>query len=213
MRNQWRYTCWLILSSILSIILIEYYLYLLPLLKSAWTNYWIIYATNLETKSQTSSSFSSNDICKIMWQACIKHDDFCSVITPSEPAWHLLFRDYIFRQITLFELCAFYPCNTILFLFKSFVFLVYFNFFQFFNFLDSIPFFFTIFKFYNKSWPLNFNLFRLWCLITTIAILTIWARGVGPRFRPDQLSDLTWKDLLLFLAALLILVLVFAYVS
>lgn len=44
----------------------------------------------------------------------------------------------------------------------------------------------------------------LWTQIISLAILTIWARGVGPRFRPDQLSDLTWKDLLIFLGGLLI---------
>ena len=31
----------------------------------------------------------------------------------------------------------------------------------------------------------------LWSQIMSIAILTIWARGVGPRFRPDQISDVT----------------------
>ncbi len=46
----------------------------------------------------------------------------------------------------------------------------------------------------------------IWGQIMSLAVLTIWARGVGPRFRPDQLSDLTWKDLLIFLSGILVLV-------
>lgn len=46
----------------------------------------------------------------------------------------------------------------------------------------------------------------LWVQFLGIAAYTIWARGVGPRFRPDQMSDLTWKDLLLLLAGLLVMI-------
>lgn len=46
-------------------------------------------------------------------------------------------------------------------------------------------------------------LLTLWIQLISIAILTIWARGIGPRFRPDQLSDLTWKDLLIYLSGIL----------
>jgi hypothetical protein len=31
----------------------------------------------------------------------------------------------------------------------------------------------------------------VWAQIMGIAVYTIWARGVGPRFRPDQMSGLT----------------------
>jgi hypothetical protein len=31
----------------------------------------------------------------------------------------------------------------------------------------------------------------LWLQFICLAAYTIWARGVGPRFRPDQMSDLT----------------------
>ena len=51
----------------------------------------------------------------------------------------------------------------------------------------------------------------LWLQFIGLATYTIWARGVGPRFRPDQMSDLTWKDLLFFLAGLLALVIVTFY--
>ncbi len=47
----------------------------------------------------------------------------------------------------------------------------------------------------------------VWGQIIALAILTIWARGVGPRFRPDQLSDLTWKDLLPTLLTILVIAL------
>lgn len=52
---------------------------------------------------------------------------------------------------------------------------------------------------------ITLDLFFVWLHIICLAILTIWARGVGPRFRPDQLSTLTWKDLILFICGLLIL--------
>lgn len=56
-------------------------------------------------------------------------------------------------------------------------------------------------------------LVALWLQFICLAAYTIWARGVGPRFRPDQMSDLTWKDLLFFLVGLLVLVLVTFYVG
>lgn len=31
----------------------------------------------------------------------------------------------------------------------------------------------------------------IWGQITALAIFTIWARSVGPRFRPDQMSTIT----------------------
>lgn len=54
--------------------------------------------------------------------------------------------------------------------------------------------------------PIIFDLFFFWGHIICLAILTIWARGVGPRFRPDQLSNLTWKDLIVFIAGLLFVI-------
>ncbi len=59
-----------------------------------------------------------------------------------------------------------------------------------------------IFREYTKS---TFMLFICWVQVTGIAILTIWARGIGPRVRPDQLSDLVWKDLIIILIGLLLL--------
>lgn len=47
-------------------------------------------------------------------------------------------------------------------------------------------------------------LFKLWFQIMGLAIITIWARGVGPRFRPDQLSSHAWKDIVIFLVGTLI---------
>jgi hypothetical protein len=35
-------------------------------------------------------------------------------------------------------------------------------------------------------------------------VISIWARAAGPRFRVDQLSNLTWKNLLIYLSLLLI---------
>lgn len=57
-----------------------------------------------------------------------------------------------------------------------------------------------------KNYPLLYgatNILVIWIQIMSLAILTIWARGVGPRYRIDQLSDLAWKDLLLFLGGFL----------
>ena len=56
----------------------------------------------------------------------------------------------------------------------------------------------------TATWPL----FKMWVCVTIIAVLTIWARGVGPRFRPDQLSNITWKDILILLGGLLVIVLI-----
>lgn len=67
----------------------------------------------------------------------------------------------------------------------------------------------TYFNHFNSYSALN--ILTLWFQIMSLAILTIWARGVGPRFRPDQLSDLTWKDLLVFLSSFLIISIIFNY--
>ena len=53
----------------------------------------------------------------------------------------------------------------------------------------------------------------VWLQFIGLATYTIWARGVGPRFRPDQMSDLTWKDLLFFLVGLLVLLVVTFYMA
>lgn len=53
----------------------------------------------------------------------------------------------------------------------------------------------------------------IWVQFIGLATYTIWARGVGPRFRPDQMSDLTWKDLLFFLAGFLVLIVVTFYMD
>lgn len=50
-------------------------------------------------------------------------------------------------------------------------------------------------------------LFKMWMQVIGLAIVSIWARGVGPRFRPDQLSNIAWKDLLILLVSLLLLIL------
>lgn len=49
----------------------------------------------------------------------------------------------------------------------------------------------------------------LWIKLILCSLLTIWARGVGPRTRPDQLSDWTWKDILIFLFSCLLFISVF----
>ena len=41
------------------------------------------------------------------------------------------------------------------------------------------------------------TLFVKWLKILALAVSTIWARGVGPRTRPDQLSDITWTILII----------------
>lgn len=51
------------------------------------------------------------------------------------------------------------------------------------------------------DWP---NILILWAEIIGLAILTIWARAVGPRFRIDQMHELTWKDLLVVLTTIVL---------
>lgn len=63
------------------------------------------------------------------------------------------------------------------------------------------------------SAELLLRLILLWCKIVTASIFTIWARGVGPRLRPDQLSDLTWKDSLLNLLGFLIIIIYYLLVD
>ena len=38
---------------------------------------------------------------------------------------------------------------------------------------------------------MTFAVIFVWAQLISLAAFTIWARGVGPRFRPDQMSDLT----------------------
>lgn len=40
----------------------------------------------------------------------------------------------------------------------------------------------------------------LWLQSALILVLSIWARASGPRFRPDQLFTVTWKDLMIALS-------------
>lgn len=51
-----------------------------------------------------------------------------------------------------------------------------------------------------------YDLVYIWLSIIGLAFITILARGIGPRFRIDQLSDLTWKDLLILLVGLLFII-------
>ena len=46
----------------------------------------------------------------------------------------------------------------------------------------------------------------LWVKLIICSIFTIWARGVGPRFRSDQMSDWTWKDILVILVSFLVMI-------
>ena len=48
------------------------------------------------------------------------------------------------------------------------------------------------------------DVFFFWVGIICLSVSTIWARGVGPRVRPDQLSELVWTCLLPLLAGLLL---------
>jgi NADH:ubiquinone oxidoreductase subunit H len=50
------------------------------------------------------------------------------------------------------------------------------------------------------------DLFIMWFQIISLGVLTIWARGVGPRFRPDQMSEITWKDILIYLTGIFLIV-------
>lgn len=43
----------------------------------------------------------------------------------------------------------------------------------------------------EDSEEVAFKMFIFWVKILSLTLLTIWARAVGPRFRPDQLSDVT----------------------
>jgi hypothetical protein len=58
---------------------------------------------------------------------------------------------------------------------------------------------------YDETPYMAKEILNMWSSVVLLAIMTIWSRGVGPRFRPDQLSDLTWKDLLIFLLGAIIL--------
>lgn len=60
--------------------------------------------------------------------------------------------------------------------------------------------------FYNKHiiMAIEFSLFTRYTIYIIqalfIAIITIWSRAAGPRFRLDQLLSLTWKDLFIYLS-------------
>jgi NADH:ubiquinone oxidoreductase subunit H len=60
--------------------------------------------------------------------------------------------------------------------------------------------------------PVVLDILVVWIQLMAMAVMTIWARGVGPRFRPDQLSDITWKDLLIFLVINLIILIIVLYI-
>lgn len=60
----------------------------------------------------------------------------------------------------------------------------------------------------GKSGVFNGDLIWIWIQLICFGAFTIWARGVGPRFRPDQLSDITWKDILIILIGLLTFILI-----
>ena len=57
----------------------------------------------------------------------------------------------------------------------------------------------------------TYSLLLIWLGIISIAVFTIWSRGVGPRFRPDQMSDLVWKDVVIYLFIVLVIILVIMY--
>lgn len=42
-----------------------------------------------------------------------------------------------------------------------------------------------------------------------ISILTVWVRAVGPRFRLDQISKSVWKEILIFILLVVIIILCF----
>lgn len=37
----------------------------------------------------------------------------------------------------------------------------------------------------------------IWMQSLVILIFSIWARAAGPRYRPDQVHEITWKDILI----------------
>lgn len=69
---------------------------------------------------------------------------------------------------------------------------------------DSIL-FVELYCFFNTSFN-DYDLVHLWLGVVMVGIVTILARGVGPRSRPDQLSDLTWKDIIIILVSTLIVI-------
>lgn len=58
---------------------------------------------------------------------------------------------------------------------------------------------------------IKYTTFLFWLQLISISIFTIWARGVGPRFRPDQMSDLTWKDMLIYTGCCLLVIIFFIF--
>ena len=44
-------------------------------------------------------------------------------------------------------------------------------------------------------------LFQMWFII----ILTVWMRAAGPRFRLDQLSNLSWLDIIIYISAYIVI--------
>ena len=48
------------------------------------------------------------------------------------------------------------------------------------------------------------DLFVFWALVIGVAVITIVVRGVGPRLRPDQFSNWTWRDILAMLGSIVI---------
>lgn len=71
---------------------------------------------------------------------------------------------------------------------------------------------FSSVSYQNFSSLADYSSFFAWFQFAAFGISIIWARGVGPRLRPDHLSDLTWKDFLLFLTGFLFFILVIALV-
>ena len=63
------------------------------------------------------------------------------------------------------------------------------------------------FEIYKKDAPIYifFKIIILWLKMIICSIFTIWSRGVGPRFRTDQMSDISWKEVLVLLIGLLFL--------
>lgn len=61
----------------------------------------------------------------------------------------------------------------------------------------------------SKNSYYKYDLLAIWFKVLFIGIITILARGIGPRTRPDQLSDFTWKDIVIFLFGFLIMLIIF----